>query len=178
MLVGCTDADPPTSPAAAGTTSTAADDSKVIRPGYGISMCHVGMHASALTDGWKQYAGSEERSRRNTFNAALGIEVVAKDDRVMTVFFQYLSHDKQPFKGSTEKTIGSESTIEDVRKMYGEPSFITKSEQSEFGAYPGAQETRIVYEEQGIEFVFIDDKLATITVTAARPRTDYDAIEA
>jgi len=94
-----------------------------------------------------------------------GVEFLMEDDRVLSIFFNYKTKKQSIFIGATDKGIGSKSSIDDVISKYGKPDRIGKSTVSEFEEYPGVEETRINYNEFGIQFVFWNSEISQIVIT-------------
>lgn len=155
------------------------DDKKTtddrIRAGYGLHTCHVGMLSSELGTGWKSLKDPDLKDY--LINESKNIQILQKSGRVASVFFYYFGPDHQPFLGVTDDGIDFKSSIDDVRKTRGDPSFILRRTQSEFGEFPGSQETLVAYMEDGILFQFIDDMLQLITVKPPQSDFDYDTAE-
>jgi hypothetical protein len=150
-------------------------DANIIRAGFGISICHIGMEASELGAPWEK--PNPDPGRDSLHNRTMGIDINLENGQVSSVFFHFLSRDYRPFVGSTNKGITADSSAKDVRDKYGEPSYIVEGTQSEFGEYPGAHEIQIAYVEEGIDFRFVNDKLAIVGVFSPNPNFDYDSFE-
>lgn len=131
---------------------------KQIRAAYGVTNCHLGMQIGELGEGWvKTHDGY-------LFNKQIGVGVSFDDDVVHYINFKYLGKDSNPCGLLTEKGISAESNRNDVIDTYGEPSYVSKTTESEFGEFPGATDVGVHYEEDGIGFEFVDGQLESIGV--------------
>lgn len=90
-----------------------------------------------------------------------GIQISTKSGEVMTVFLYYKSSEFSSFSGKTEVANGK-TTIDDIAKAFGVPSYTSVSTVSEYGEFPGTKEAYLSYDSLGVSFSFYDKKLGNI----------------
>jgi hypothetical protein len=151
--------------------ANSAERDNTIQPGYGIRSCHIGMPADELLTDWVTPVEPELQGTRT--NTRSGISVNLRENKVSSVLFLYVGKSISIFKGGTTLGIAGESSIADVLEKHGDPTYVSRSQQSEFGEFPGAIDLVISYWEKGICFQFLNGRLAHITVIPKRIDIDY-----
>ena len=110
-----------------------------------------------VNDKWKEKEGTVYISYYKK-----GISFSVKHDTVQTIFYYFVSKQFNPFTGTIESDINDKTKIEDIKQKLGEPDRVSKSTVSQYGEFPGATEVYLTYNEFGVAFSFLDDKLANI----------------
>ncbi|ELR73716.1 hypothetical protein C900_02120 [Fulvivirga imtechensis AK7] len=90
-----------------------------------------------------------------------GIQISTKNGKVVTVFLYYKSSEFSPFSGKID-VANEKTTIDDIAKAFGLPSYTSVSTVSEYGEFPGSKETYMSYDSLGVSFSFYDEKLGNI----------------
>lgn len=90
-----------------------------------------------------------------------GIQISTENGKVMTVFLYYKSSEFNTFSGKID-IVNKETTIDDVAKAFGLPSYTSVSTISEYGEFHGAKETYMSYDSLGLSFSFYDKELGNI----------------
>jgi len=104
----------------------------------------------------------EEKDGTKYFNYYnRGIQFSTKDGLVQTTFIYFISRNFKRYSGKIQY-VNRGTTVDEVLNLLGEPDRIGKSVISQFGQYPGAQETYLSYEDEGIAVTFYNGKLADI----------------
>lgn len=131
----------------------------IIKTGVGIEECPI-----KLCDE-KRFNELFQSTRTGSYLLAhqQGVEALLRRGKVRTLFFYFNSETKNSFNGKTETGIDKSSARDDVIRQYGEtkdilsgPVFMASGEK--------AQEETLGYNEKGISFTFVNDKLADIRV--------------
>lgn len=150
-------------------------DMNVIRSGYGIPNCHIGMSVRDLDDTWERH--EEDAGEGYVSNPELGIDANYQDERICAVFYYFLHGNTVPFVGETMKGVSSRSNIEDIRSVYGNPSYIMRSRRSDLEEFSGEVELRVNYVEAGICFQIVAGKLFIISVSVPNNQFDYESLQ-
>ena len=87
---------------------------------------------------------------------------------VQALFFYFKHKEYAQFAGVTDRGIGARSTISDVEKAYGAPSFSQQRIERNHTDCPNVEERYLSYASEGIAFQFFDNKLSVITVSNKR----------
>lgn len=156
---------------------TQQSEGNLIKEGFGIDKCHIGMPVAEVISKCGQPDETEKLKFRPE-DAALyfydeGIMIARKDNKVNQVYFDYLkgeypSKQYKPFTGATNRGIRSGCTMADVIVSYGRPSQTFERRFSKFGRWPGKRDTAMEYPKLGISIYFVDDQLGDIRVYPPR----------
>lgn len=99
-----------------------------------------------------------------------GLDVKRDEQKpvVVALFFYFKDKSHQPFAGVTDRGIGASSTVADVEKAYGAPSFSQQRIEHNHTDCPDVEERFLSYASEGIAFQFFDNKLSVVTVSNKR----------
>lgn len=90
-----------------------------------------------------------------------GIQILTKDGLIQTIFLYFRSKRFKTYSGKIA-AIHKNITIDQIKKILGEPDRISRSIVSKHETSPGAKETYLSYEKNGAGITFYDEKLADI----------------
>ena len=128
-----------------------------IEAGSGVSNCTIGMNAICfrILFGGPEVTKISGTTYYTSYNK--GIQANIEDNKIKAIHFFFVDPKYKNFKGSTDRGIGISSYIEDVKRLYGNPSRIYSS--TLFGNL-----TTLHYSYEGIRFEFVNDHLQSITI--------------
>jgi hypothetical protein len=156
----------------------------VVRPGWGVDACHLGMSVDECISAFgdpdevRTTRGDRFADGTMTFHKH-GLMIAYRDDAVVQVLFWYQSDEYVPFRGGPGKQLESNCSIADVTEQFGKPASVSvtdiisleewnkMSPEVEYydGKYrAGKQERTLYYPEKGIDFTFLDGALEVVRV--------------
>lgn len=137
-----------------------------IRAHLGGSEIRLGMRESELTKAKRPTAFEIDKQTETTCLSYSqdGIEVYAKEGRVIGVIFMFMAQDSPVFSGETVKGIGAKSTVRDVICTYGQPGIATRVTVGGGAQWPNAERITLMYTEQGVSFDFVNRQLESIVL--------------
>ncbi len=156
-----------------GASQTGSERKYIIKEGIGIEECPVKLCEE------KTFNGLFQGTRVGSYLSAQqhGVEVLIVRGRVSAMFFFFNSKNNNSFNGETDTGIGKDSSRDDVIRKYGEPSYILASPvYSDSGEE--AQEETLGYEEKGIIFTLVNNRLVDIRIhppTSKKPDISIEA---
>ena len=127
-----------------------------IVPGRGINGCEIG----STSDSVQEVLGNPDEADKSYFSYhELGIEVAFTRGIVDALFFFFRVADFKSFKGATPEGIGATSSVDDVKRQYGEPDKHDSTPTS-----TGGLAESFYYDRLGVTFSYRDGELEDIRI--------------
>jgi hypothetical protein len=153
----------------------APNNDAVVRPGFGLKVCYVGMPLTKLRGEWSNVnlpGEDPELFKEYLTNRKSGLTITHDSKKIKVIFIYFRSKDHKPFSGRIEGGVSASSAVEDVIHAMGQPDHMSITTGTQFSEHPGAEEISLLYLEKGIDFAFVKGQLQHVAIFAPEP--DYD----